>query len=298
MSIAQKREASRPGPNILEVVRLALPSLRKSERKVGELVVSNPQTIFAATVAEVADLAGVSQPTVIRFCVAVGCSGFHDFRLRLAQSVALGTPATHSVIRDDDPPMVVVEKIFEYTITSLDWARSHLERPALEAAIQILENARSITFFGFGASGIVAQDAEQKFPLFGVPCIAHLDAHQQIIAAAMMGPGDVAVAISNTGVSQGIIDAVQIAKRQGASTIALTGTEAALSRSCDVTLLAETLDNTDLFTPTTSRVAALVIIDILAIAVALRRSSEQRDRIRDMKQTLLNFRLGGPSSES
>jgi RpiR family carbohydrate utilization transcriptional regulator len=290
----QEQQTRRSGPNILEVVRLSFASLRKSERKVAELVLASPHKVFAATVAEVADAAGVSQPTVIRFCVALGCSGFQDFRLRLAQSVALGTPATHSVIGRDDSPMNVVEKIFEYTITSLDWARHHLDPVALEAAIQVLEMARSITFFGFGASAIVAADAQQKFPLFGVPCIAHLDSHQQIMSAAMMGPGDVAVAISNTGLSQGIIEAARLAKQNGAATIALTGTRACLSDCCDVTLLAETLDNTDLFTPTTSRIAALVLIDVLSTAVALRRSGAHRDRIREMKQTLLEFRQRDP----
>ncbi|WP_159014664.1 SIS domain-containing protein [Acidisoma sp. S159] len=282
----------RPGPNILEVVRLSVDSLRKSERKVAELVLASPGRIFAATVAEVAEAAGVSQPTVIRFCTAVGCAGFHDFRLRLAQSVALGTPATHSVITAEDSPMAVVAKIFEYTITSLDWARHHLDPAALAAAIDILSNARSISFLGFGASGLVAQDAEQKFPLFGVPCSAPLDTHQQIMTVAMMGPGDVVVAISNTGSSVGVIEAARIAKEKGAATIALTGAHAALSAQCDVMLLVETLDNTDVFTPTTSRVAALVIIDVLAIAVALRRSGPGLDRLRQMKETLRDYRQG------
>lgn len=284
----------RAGPNILEVVRLSHDNLRKSERKVADLVLANPQQVLGGTVAEVAKLADVSQPTVIRFCTAVGCSGFHDFRLRLAQSVALGTPATHSVIRSDDPPNAVVEKIFEYTMTSLDWARHHLDTAALGAAIDALAGAKSITFFGFGASGIVALDAEQKFPLFGVPCRAQTDAHQQIMAAAMMGPGDVVVAISNTGLSEGIIEAARIARAHGATAIALTGARATLAEVCDITLLVETLDNTDAFTPTTSRVAALVIIDVLSISIALRRRDTQFDRIREMKHTLSNFRQGLP----
>jgi RpiR family carbohydrate utilization transcriptional regulator len=282
----------RAGPNILEVVRQSRDALRKSERKVADLVLSNPQHVLAGTVAEVAKLAEVSQPTVIRFCTAVGCGGFHDFRLRLAQSVALGTPATHSVIRGDDPPAAIVEKIFEYTMTSLDWARHHLDADALAAVIDALASARSITFFGFGASSIVAQDAEQKFPLFGVPCRALADSHQLVMAAAMMGTGDVAVAISNTGLSEGIIEAARIAREKGAMTIALTGARAKLSEICEISLLVETLDNTDAFTPTTSRVAALVIIDVLAIAIALRRQATDLDRLRDMKEILRKFRPG------
>ena len=285
-------DARRGARNILEVVRLSMGALRKSERRVAALVLADPRTVYGATVAEVAAAAGVSQPTVIRFCVGVGCAGFQDFRLRLAQSVVLGTPATHSVILDDDDPMEVGTKIFEYTMTSLDWARHHLDRAALDAAVTVLEQARVIEFFGFGASGIVARDAQQKFPLFGVPCGAHLDSHQQIMVAAMMRPGDVAVAISNTGESQGIVEVARAARRNGATVIALTGARTTLAAHCDVLLLVETLENTDMFTPTISRIAALVVMDILSTAVALRRSDVERARIRDMKRWLYEFRTG------
>ena len=112
----------------LERTRATRPTLRKSEGKVADLVLSDPARILESSLAGVAELAGVSQPTVIRFCVAAGYSGFQEFRLRLAQSLALGRSATHSVISDRDGLSAVTDKIFEYTLTSLDWARRHLDR--------------------------------------------------------------------------------------------------------------------------------------------------------------------------
>jgi RpiR family transcriptional regulator, carbohydrate utilization regulator len=277
--------------NVLEVVRLMLGELRKSDRKVADLILVDPHRILNATVAETALAAGVSEPTVIRFCTAIGCNGFQDFKLRLAQSLALGTPATHSVLLDTDPPEAVVEKIFDYTITSLDWARHHLDKEALKLAINILEAANSIEFFGFGASGIVARDAQQKFPLFGVPCGAQLDSHQQIMVASMMKPGDVAVVISNTGRTRSIIEVARTARESGAKVIGLTGFETPLSDHCDVTLIVETLDNTNIYTPTISRIAALVVIDVLSTAVALRRDVVHVRRFQRMKRGLADFRI-------
>jgi RpiR family carbohydrate utilization transcriptional regulator len=277
--------------NVLEVVRVMLGELRKSDRKVADLILVDPHRILNATVAETALAAGVSEPTVIRFCTAIGCNGFQDFKLRLAQSLALGTPATHSVLLDTDPPEAVVEKIFDYTITSLDWARHHLDKEALKLAINILEAANSIEFFGFGASGIVARDAQQKFPLFGVPCGAQLDSHQQIMVASMMKPGDVAVVISNTGRTRSIIEVARTARESGAKVIGLTGFETPLSDHCDVTLIVETLDNTNIYTPTISRIAALVVIDVLSTAVALRRDAVHVRRFQRMKRGLADFRI-------
>jgi RpiR family carbohydrate utilization transcriptional regulator len=276
--------------NILEILRTKLPDLRKSERKVANLVLTNPRRILDATVAETADFADVSQPTVIRFCVAIGCSGFQDFKLKLAHSLALGVPATHSVLLDTDPPEAVLEKIFDYTISSLDWARHHMDKEALQKAIRLLESATAIEFFGFGASGIVAQDAQQKFPLFGVPCGAQFDSHQQVMAASMLRPGNVAVVISNTGRTRSILDVARTARESGAKVIGITGSDSPLVAHCDVAIIAETLENTNIYTPTISRIAALIVVDILSTAVALKRSDEHFRRFQMMKRHLSDLR--------
>jgi len=282
----------RSSKNALEMVRTALPTLRKSDAKVADLVLADPFRILETSVGEAARLAGVSQPTVIRFCVAVGFSGYQEFKLRLAQSLALGRAATHSVISDTDTLGGVADKIFEYTLTSLDWARQHLDREALGQTVDMLAGAAAIDFFGFGASAIVAMDAQQKFPLFGVPCRAQSDSHQQIMTASMMRPGDVVVVISNTGRTRQIVEAAQVARANGGRVIGIVGAEGPVSAVCDVTLVVETLDNTNVYTPTTSRIAALTLIDILSTAVALRREREHMGRLDRMKQRLNAFRSG------
>jgi len=282
------------GRNIIEIIRAMRPDLRKSDRKVADVVLDDPRRIMNATVGETAQLAEVSQPTVLRFATAIGCSGFQDFKIKLAQSLAFGTPATHSVLLDTDQPETVAEKIFDYTMTSLDWARSRLNKQALHQAIDLLAGARTIVFFGFGASGIVARDAQQKFPLFGVPCVAELDSHQQLMVASMMKPGDVAFVISNTGTTRSIIEIARIARENGATVICLTGSESPLTHYCDVALIVETLENTNMYTPTISRIAALVVIDILSTSVAMRRPAADQARIHQMKRQLSDMRKMQP----
>ncbi|BCP55527.1 RpiR family transcriptional regulator [Kaistia sp. 32K] len=277
--------------NILEVARAMRDELRKSDRKVCDAILADPRRILSATVAETAQLAGVSQPTVIRFCSAIGCDGFQDFKLRLAQSLALGVPATHSVISDADSPDQVAQKIFDYTMTSLDWARNRLESTALARAVDALVAAQRIEFFGFGASGIVAMDAQQKFPLFGVPCGAEIDSHQQVMVASLLKPGDVAVAISNTGTTRSTVEVAKLARENGAAVIGITGNDGGpLAEACDIVLLTETLENTNIYTPTISRIAALVVVDILSTAVALRRGEAHVESFKRMKKTLSHMR--------
>ena len=135
-----------PARNILEVISSLRDQLRKSDQKVAALVLQNPTFVLNATLAKTARRAGVSEPTVIRFCVAIGCDGFQDFKLRLAQSVALGMPATHSVLSADDPVPVIADKIFDYTMNTLNWARRRLDKQSLVRAADALETARRIEF--------------------------------------------------------------------------------------------------------------------------------------------------------
>ncbi len=280
-----------PGLHVLERVQGMLPHLRKSDRKVAEVVLADPDSAVNMTVASLARAAGVSEPTVMRFCDAIGCDGFQGFKLALAREIAFGMHRPHSVISPDDGPAEVTDKIFQYTLASLDRARRKLDPRQISLAIDLLAAARKIEFFGFGASGIVAQDAQQKFPLFGKPCIATIDSHQQFMAALTMEPGDVLVAISNTGETEAILQCVEAARERGARVIGITGQRASsLARICDAYLVVETHENTNVFTPTTSRLGALVIIDILSTGLALRLDQGHAHRFGEMKRELARMR--------
>jgi RpiR family transcriptional regulator, carbohydrate utilization regulator len=286
--------AGAAGRNVLELITVRLPELRKSDRRVAERILADPQAALSATVAETARGAGVSEPTVMRFCAALGFDGFQDFKIRLAHSMALGMPATQSVLDAADTPQTLTDKVFDYTMTSLDWARSQLDHEAVARAIDMLAKASRIEFFGFGASWIVAADAQQKFPLFGVPCGVHMDSHQQFIAASMMRAGDVAVAISNTGQTTGVLEVIGVARKMGATVIGISGRDGLpMSRLCDLLLVIETLENTDIYTPTISRLAALVLVDILSVGVAMRRGPDHQQRIAAMKKRLSAMRARG-----
>lgn len=276
----------------LETIAERSTALRRSERKVADVVLAAPKDVLGLTMAGLAHLSGVSEPTVMRFCTAMGANGFPAFKLQLAGSLALGLPVTHTAIMPGDSVRDLATKVFDQTITSLDLARSRIDTTRIEEAISLLVNARHAVFVGFGASGIVALDAEQKFPLFGIPCSAPVDAHQQFIAASMSGPGTVIVAISNTGRTEAILDVARVARKQGASVIGIAGERGPLLENSDVPLLVETFDDTDVHTPSVSRIAALVVIDILATGVALRRPPDHLRRLEAMKEDLAAMRSG------
>ena len=88
--------------NLLQHIAQSRHLLRKSELKVADHVLLDPAAVMHSSMADLAHSVGISEPTIVRFCRAIGCTGFQDFKLRLAHSLALGTPATHSVLRASD----------------------------------------------------------------------------------------------------------------------------------------------------------------------------------------------------
>jgi DNA-binding MurR/RpiR family transcriptional regulator len=280
------------GRTLLDEIADGMDRLRKSEQKVAHVVLADPHKAVHSSMAELARAAGVSEPTVMRFSNALGSDGFQEFKLRLAQSIAFGVPATYSNLEPLDGPAELVEKVFDYTISSLAHARRQMDDAMIGRAIDALDAAQEILFLGFGASGIVAADAQQKFPLFGKPCMAPDDAHQQFMAASMSRPGSAIVAISHTGTTLGLLQSVDAGRENGATIIGISGGQTPLLERSDVPLVVETLENTNLFTPTISRIAQLAVIDVLATGVLLRRPSDEVDRVRRMKKGVAAMRTG------
>lgn len=283
--------------NLLEVITRGLPNLRKSERRVAETLLADPSSVLSITLAELARRSDVSEPTVIRFALAIGCEGFRDLRVKLARSLAFARTTSHSAISKTDDLSALVGKVFDFNLSNLNWVRARLDQQTIQQAVDALRQANRIEFFGYGASGVVALDAQQKFPLFGVPCGAPLDGHQMIMTAAMLQPGDVAVAISNTGETKQVRQATRLAREGGATTIGITGTQSPLLEDCDIGVLVETLENTDLYTPTVSRLSAMVVIDILSTAVSLARDESDQTRFAEMKAVLARTRASNRDTE-
>ena len=292
------RQSDQTDDNLLEVIARAQEGLRKSDRRVAQVILDQAGEVVNMTLANLAKAAQVSEPTVIRFCNAIGCEGYRDLRVKLAKSLAYARSSSHTTIGLGEALPSIITKIFDFSLANLNWAQSRLQAQEIEASVEILAAAKRIEFFGFGASGIVALDAQQKFPLFGVPCGAPTDSHQMFMTASMASEGDVIVAISNTGQTHEVINASRRAIARGAKVIAICGKQSPLSELASQALIVDSIENTDLYTPTVSRLAQLVIIDILSVAVSLRRDNLHHRKIAEMKSALADLRVTGQIGQS
>jgi RpiR family transcriptional regulator, carbohydrate utilization regulator len=277
---------------LLSQVEAMREQLRPSERKLADYVLEAPREVLDLSMTDFAARAGVSQPTIARFCQALGFSGFREFKIRLAQSVAGDVPTVYRDVRSDEPAAGVAAKVLDRTIGALISVRNSLSSDSVAAAIAILSDARRIEFYGAGGSGIAALDMQHKFFRLGVPSVAYADPHTYTTSAALLGPGDVVVAISNTGRTKDILDACKSALNGGAKVIAITHGNSPLARLASVGLFANVDEDTDIFSPMTSRVSHLAIGDILAVGLALARGPQLAEKLAEAKDVLESRRVG------
>ena len=265
--------------------------LSNAEQRVADYVLAHPDTIMHLSIAALATTAGVSQPTVARFCMALGLSGFKEFKLRLVQSLAGGVPFVHRDVGVGDPASALVAKVLDRTIAALMRVRSDLDPAALDQAIDLLGNARRIEFYGLGNSGIIAADAQHKFFRLGVPTVAYADPHIHGMAATLLQPGDVVMAISSTGRTRDLLRSVESARKAGAEVVAVTASGSPLTNVSTVALCADVEEDPDVYSPMTSRIAHLAIIDVLAVGVALSRGPELLGKLEKAKQSVRERRM-------
>lgn len=260
--------------------------LSRTERKVAEWVLEHPRQAAEATLREVAVAAGTSEPTVVRFCRKVGLGGFRELTLRLTEALSRPVSYLHSDVKAGDSTSDAVLKVLDASITSLVELRGGLSAMPVDEAVHVLYHARQIVFSGLGASGHVARDACHKFFRLGTPCSAFTDIPGLMQFAAIAGKGDVLVINSHTGNWQELVDASESATRRGAVVIALTDPDSPLARAANVVLPCRVTEDTSVYTPMSSRLAHLALLDALYIALALRLGPDAFDRLRDTKRAL------------
>lgn len=276
---------------MLDRIKASMPSLAPAEQRVAKLVLGDPRTFANLPVSELAERAHVSKPTVVRFCRSMGYDGLSDFKLKLAGSVSEGVPFIHRSVDPDDKTGDVLVKVIDNAVAAFLKYRNDASTFAIEKAAEALagtyRTGRRIEFYGVGNSGVVALDAQHKFFRLGVNAISYSDGHMQVMSATLLGPGDCVVVISNSGRTRDLMDACDIARRNGATTIVITASGSPLATAGQIHLSADHPEGYDRYSPMVSRLLHLMIIDVLATTVALRIGGGRlQPLLREMKNNL------------
>ncbi len=269
-AILSEHLRGRSGANtLMDRVQQLRHELSPAEQRVASLVVDHPRKVLSEPIAEIARLADVSQPTVIRFCRSLGFQGLAEFKLKFAGSLTGTIPVRHSQVRVTDSTHDLSAKVIDNTVSAILKFRDALDVHAIDRAIELLRRARRVEFYAMGNSRAVALDGQHKFFRFRIPAALYGDSHLLNLAAGLLGPGDVVIAISTGGQLPDLLEAVDTARAQGADVIAITSSKSPLAKKASVCLAVDHSEDSTTFLSMISRILQLLLIDIMSVGISL-----------------------------
>lgn len=247
-----------------------LDSLKPAERKVAEYILENPSEIIRLSITRLAEHVGVSEATIVKFCQHIGYSGYQELKIMLAQSNdEAQREHIYGAIEAEDSLDVIIEKIFQIYSQSLCNTKKLLLNSNVQKCVKMIEKARRIYFFGYGASGVVALDAELKFKRLNHIAEAIVDNHTQKTVGTLLDQNDLVIAISDSGRTKELIEVLQVVNETDAKVIGITSNLGSpLTELVDEVLLTSSKETPFRGSALASRMAQLAVIDVLFLGVA------------------------------
>lgn len=273
---------------MLAKIRDSISELSRAEQRVARWVVRHPRLACRSTLAAISAACEVSEPTIIRFCRHVGADGFRDFSMRLTEELSRPVSSAHSDVHVDDTDQEAVAKVLDASIRSLTDLRSVARDIPVGEAVAALKDARQIAFAGLGASGHVAADACQKFFRLGIPCCSLTNSPDLLQFAGIAAAGDVLVITSHGGKWPELARAAQLASKRGATVLALTDRDSRLAEAATILFPSELIEDRSPYTPLSSRLAHLALLDALQVVLALRMGPEASELLRISREAISN----------
>ncbi len=246
-----------------------------TERKIALYIKENLDKVLHCTLLELADLIGVSDASVVRFCKSLGYKGFQEFKIRAAMETIPSEQQYSTKLQKEDSPQEICQKIFTTEITALQRTLQALDMDILNHVAQTLAHAPRIVFAGTGGSIFVARDAHHKFLKIGVHVCVSEDKDVQLMEASLLKPGDVLFAVSHSGNNLHVLRAAELAKSCGATVVGLVAQgKTSLAKLTDYTITTVSEETIFRSESGSTRLAQLAIIDSLVAIMAFRNYDE------------------------
>lgn len=283
--------------DVIAKLRDAATAGSKADRAVARAMLDDLERASRASIGELATAAGVSEPSVTRFCRELGCDGVRDFKMQLVQVLAVGGLYLHPAPLDrSESAQRIVSAVSEGAYAAIDAAAKAADMAKVERVAEMLANAKRIYVYGSGGvSSLGATELQNRLFRLGLAIIAHTDGQMQRMTASVADPDCVIVGISSSGRAPSAIDATRIAQQYGARTVAISTPDSPLGKLVDVCLPAPFPGDEQLYKPTSGRYSLLIAVDLIAMATAESLGPEVLEGLRRIRTSLSSLNMGDPT---
>lgn len=270
--------------------------LPPSEQKIAEYILRNPEAIVTMTVTELGEMSQTSGAAVTRLCKSLKLKGFQELKLRINGDLGKKLEITNRDIQPNESVASTIQKVTEHAVHTLLETAELLDDVQLELAVDAIVHAKSVHFFGVGASGIPAIDAQQKFLRIHKASTASTDLHMGATIMANVGEDDVVVGISFSGETFEVQKIVELANANGAKTISLTKYgQTPIAQIAQIQLFTSPTKEANLRSgATSSRLAQLHVMDILFMSVASKQFDTAINYLDASREAIETIQSGRP----
>ncbi len=289
VSIADVTDPKSIGPKI----RMMKPHLTPLEAKVVDSVMARRDFSHETALKVVADDAGVSEAMVVKIAKKLGFAGYRDFRQSVVDYARASVAEMREELSPDDSPREIVNKVFRGSIQALEETLAIADIEAYDRAADFIAGARQRDFYGVGGSAQIARDVAHKFLRIGVRASVYDDAHMMPMSASLLGTADVAIGFSHSGSTLVTIEALQLARKSGARTIAVTNyLGSPLAEIADVVICSTAQGSPLLGENAAARIAQLTMLDAIFVLVAQRNYNAADANLAKTKAAVRDKRKG------
>ena len=263
---------------LLLKIRGLTPSLNPALRRIADFILIDPSKIKYLKIKDLAQVCDVSESTVMRFVRTIGLDSFQDLKIIITEITTqqdIGKVREEEYVYDDiskkDSINSIINKIVHRNTKTLQDTKKLISSRDIERAVEAITNAKKIDIYGAGGSFIAAENARLRFYRIGKQCFASNDGNQQLVSASLLTKDDIAIGISNSGKTKSTVMALKKAKECGAKTICITNyNQSPITEYADIKLFSSTQDLAFFQESMTSRVAQILIVDIIYAALAVK----------------------------
>jgi RpiR family transcriptional regulator, carbohydrate utilization regulator len=163
---------------IIAAIESNLAQLRPSERLVANFVLGRPSVVIHMSIADLAEQAAVSEPTIMRFCKAVGCLGFMEFKLALVRDLERRTFAMNRSNPSVKGPAGFGQALFARAVGELGKLGETLALDRIDEILEWCGVSRAITIVHDGSEAKLVEQLVDGFLTCRLEASAQVQVHQ------------------------------------------------------------------------------------------------------------------------
>ncbi len=273
-------------------IRMYRPSLTSLELKVVDNILAMQDFDEKTSIKEIALKNDVSEATLVKIARKLNFSGFKELKNNLAKYKREKISHEYNEISCDDSIDQLIDKVFKNSIIAIKETLSIIDKDDIIKSVDMLLNAKEILLLGIGGSAQIAHDFSHKLLKIGVRTFVYSDSHLMLMAASVCTKDSVALAVSHSGCTKDVIEALKTIKDIGAKTIVLTNyATSPITQYADVILRSTSQGSSLLNENAAARLAQLNILDVIYVAYVQRRLKESEQNLVKTQKVVTNKRV-------